>query len=120
MKVPAKQLPPYARELLAARRRGRPVNLFVHAGDYAWRRAKSRPPGEGLCLPSDDFPAFDWRCIEDLSLVLVVWNRPPEFTAELARHLVRSGAALVAAIGRDESGTAGKIYKPEPAPVAAA
>jgi hypothetical protein len=114
------QAPPYAKELLELRRRGGRPNLFLHAGDHAWRRAQGRPPGERMCLPPNvDYLAVDWTCIKGLELVLVVWGRDPEYVAEFARHLVRSGAALVAAIGRGDSGTVGKCYRPAPASVAA-
>ena len=79
--------PPFATELQDACRRGRRVNVFVFAGDHAARRATNRPAGERLYLPPDaESPdAFDWTCVRGLELMLVVWNRPPQFTAAYAR-----------------------------------
>lgn len=93
--------PPYATELLAARRRGALPNVYIVAGDFAWRRAKRRGTTIDIPVPPDeDFTQIDWRCLAGLHVTLVVWNRPPDFVDALARHLVISGAALVAAIGQ--------------------
>ena len=42
--------PPYAAEMLEAKREGRPVNLFVYAGRNAWRFAEHRPKGARLVV----------------------------------------------------------------------
>ena len=117
----ALKAPPYARDLIAAKRRGESLNLFVHAGDHAWQRAQRRAPPHVLCCPPDDeFKSFDWRCVSGLDLTLVIWNRDPEFVDAFARHLVRSGATLVAAIdGFDPALSAEEfprttLYKPAP------
>jgi hypothetical protein len=95
-----RKLPPYARELMAARRRGVQVNLHLMAGDHAWRRAKGRSPPHVLCLPSgDSFDAFNWSCVSGLDVTLAVWNRPLEFVDGFARHLIHAGARRVAALG---------------------
>jgi hypothetical protein len=98
-------LPPYARELLTARKRGLHPNVFVHAGDRAWERARFRLPPNVLCLPPDAlFADYDWQCIRGLYPTLIVWNRPPDFVDGFARHLVQSGARMVAALGALHNG----------------
>jgi hypothetical protein len=113
------KFPPFANAVVAAKRRGQQLNVFVHAGDQSWRRAKSRAQPHVLCCPPDaDFKDFDWGCVAGLSITLVVWNRPAELVAEFAMHLVRCGAALVVALNgpnleRAPKGTARiTIYKP--------
>ncbi len=113
--------PPFARELTAARRRRDSLNVFIHAGDHAWRRAKLRRAPNVLCLPPDaDFDSFNWSVINGLAVTLVCWNWPPERVDAFARHLVLAGASLVAAIGaaveNDRALSApAVIYKPAPA-----
>ena len=93
-------IPPYGHELLRARRQGVSLNVFVHAGDRSWDRARMRAPPHVLCLPPDEsFRAYDWSAVKGLELTLVVWNRPPEQVDSFARHLVSCGAKLVASLG---------------------
>ncbi len=95
------RLPPYARELLIAKRRRLRIDLIIAGGDYAWRRAAGRAPPHTLCCPSiEAFEEFDWSCVDGLAPTLVVWNRAPEHVDRFARHLVTCGAASVAAIMR--------------------
>ena len=115
----ALKAPPYARELIAAKRRGESLNVFVHAGDHSWRRAQRRAVPHVLCCPPDDqFLSLDWRCVSGLSLTVIVWNRPAQFVDDFARHLVISGAVLVAAINGFDPALDAKslpvttIYKP--------
>ena len=92
-------MPPYGRELAAARTRGELPNVFIHAGDYAWDRAKLRSPPDVLCLPPDgDFRDYDWTPVKKLALTLIVWGRPNSWIDEFATHLVRAGAELVCAL----------------------
>lgn len=91
--------PPFARELVAARRRGEPINLHVFAGDHSWRRAQSRRPPHVLCLPPGDDPKqYDWKCAAGLSVTIAAWNLPPDQVEELARELIHAGAQLVVAL----------------------
>lgn len=93
------RLPPYAREVVAAKSRGERLNLFVHAGAEAWRRASGRPSPHVICLPPDkDFGDFDWSCVGGLTVTLVVWDRPGTFVCAFAEHLVRCGAERVAVL----------------------
>jgi hypothetical protein len=70
------------------------------------------------CPPNADFREFDWSCVSGLGLTLVVWNRPAEFVDEFAKHLVRCGATLVAALNGPNRATSPDalvqmtIYKP--------
>jgi hypothetical protein len=119
-KPAALPLPPFSRELLAAKRRRESLNVFLHAGDRSWDRARKRLPPHVLCCPPDaDFAAFDWSCVERLHLTLVVWNREWSFVDGFARHLVISGAALVVAIGgyraagEESMRSHSTIYKPK-------
>ena len=107
--------PPFANSLIAAKRKGARLNVFVHAGDHAWRRAKSRPEPHVLCCPPDaDFTDFDWSCVAGLDLTLIVWNRTPDHVDAFAKHLVKAGASLVAAIvGGDGLHPLLTIYKPK-------
>lgn len=127
MSAARSKLPPFARELVTARRRGQRVNLFIHAGDRAWDRARSRRPPDVLCLPpGEDFRTFDWSIVRGLSLVLVWWNGSPAEVDAFARHLVLSGAELVAALGATHDGkhvgaVRSTFYRPaRPAPRRAA
>jgi hypothetical protein len=92
-------IPPYGRELTAARRRRESPSVFIHAGERAWDRAKLRAPPEVLCLPPDaDFRAYDWSILKNLGVTLVVWDREATWVDDFAQHLVRSGAELVCAL----------------------
>ncbi len=109
-------LPPYGRELCEARRRGLAPNVFIHAGDRAWARARVRRPPEILCLPPEAEPEnYDWRLCHRLQLTLVVHGRDAAFIDRFARLLVSSGAALVAALSAsDDAGVESVFYRPEP------
>lgn len=94
--------PPYSKELIAARKRGEVVNVYLHAGDHSWRRVSRRRPPHILCLPPEqDFTEFDWSCIHGECITLVVWNRNDKWVDAFARHLVISGAELVAALNAE-------------------
>ncbi|MEO8313252.1 MAG: hypothetical protein ABI645_00525 [Pseudomonadota bacterium] len=120
-----RKLPPFSKELIAARRSGVKLNVHLHAGDHAWRRAKYRHPPHVLCCPPDsNFEDFDWSCVRGLDITLIVWNRRWEEVDAFARHLVVSGSTLVAALGAFHDG--GKItacestfYRPTRAKAAA-
>ena len=105
--------PPFSRELLRARKSGATPNLFIHAGEHAWERARSRPAGSVLLLPpGDDFRGYDWRCVRALPLTLVWWNGSPDLVDSFARHLVHSGADLVAALDAEHDGS--RVVRCEP------
>jgi len=106
-------MPPYGRELAAARRRGESPNVFLHGGDRSWDRAKLRAPPEVLCLPPDaNHYDYDWSLVQGLALTLIVWNREPSLVDSFARQLVIAGASLVAALSGDERGTFSTFYRP--------
>lgn len=95
------------------------MNVFVHAGAESWRRAKNRPQPHVLCCPPNSgFEEFDWACVAGLGLTLVVWNRPDQFVDDFARHLVRCGASMVAALNGPDLSLAPEgvmqmtVYKP--------
>lgn len=91
--------PPFAKSLIAAKSKRLPLNVFIHAGEHSWRRAKNRPEPHVLCCPPDaDYATFDWTCVGGLELTLIVWGRDEEYVDAFAAHLVRAGAKLVAAI----------------------
>jgi hypothetical protein len=90
-------LPPYGKRLLEDRRRGLPVNCFVHAGARAFDLAKGKAHGLAVADGSD-WQAMDWSLVEGLALTLVSRGWDEERTAELARHLVRAGAEHVVAL----------------------
>lgn len=107
------KLAPYARELIAARKRGLRINLHVIAGEHAWRRAGKLNPPSVLCLPPEEsFESFDWSCVAGLHVTLAVWNRPPQSVDAFARHLVLAGAELVAALGAQHDGE--RVMRCEP------
>jgi hypothetical protein len=106
----SKPLPPFGRELAEARRRGEFVNVFVHAGDHAWDRARRRAPPEVLCLPPDESAdTYDWTVVKGLQITLIVWNRDEAFVDSFARALVIAGATLVAALTNQGSSS---FYRP--------
>ena len=90
-------LPPYGKRLLEDRRANRPVNCFVYAGRRAHELARLKL--HALAVPNDvAWRALDWSLIAGLGVTLVSRGWSTAETGELARHLVRSGAALVAGI----------------------
>lgn len=95
MKRRTRALPPYAAEIVAARQRGRPVNLFLYAGSRAWELAERK---EHAVVVPDDWQDRDWRWIGGLDGTLVVRGWTPEQTDELATFLVRAGAPLIVAL----------------------
>jgi hypothetical protein len=106
-------LPPFGRELAAARRHGDTPNVHVHAGTRAWERARMRAPPGVLCLPPEaEYRHYDWAVCRGLALTLIVWDRPREFVDGFARQLVLDGAALVAALGSDREGATCTFYRP--------
>jgi len=111
---PRLRQPPFAAAVLSAKARRQRLNVFIHAGDHAWRRAKARPQPHVLCCPpEEEFTAFDWSCVKGMEIALVVWNRAPGYVDAFAAHLVKSGATLVTAItGGEAAHPLLTIYKP--------
>jgi hypothetical protein len=100
-------LPPYGRSLAEARLRGQAPNCWVCAGADGWQRAQWRllnvGPGSALVLPSGTDPdSYSWP-VRRLDLLLLWPDGSPSEVEGFARTLIRAGAALVSAIGRDET-----------------
>ena len=89
-------MPPHGHTLREAKAAGLPINLFVHAGDSAWRRAQHRRAPAVLACPSESEPTdFDWSVVAGLPATVVCWNRPPAWVDSFGRELVLAGAAKV-------------------------
>lgn len=86
---------PYGREVAAALRAGRVLNVFLYAcRPDPWRRAKLRRAGLGpasaLVLPVDADPlALRWPPVREV--VADISNLPGDVVNALARALVRDG-----------------------------
>lgn len=88
-------LPPFGREVLQTRVGGE-VNLFVFAGQDAWRRAKRRPPGHRAAVPpNESWARFDWSFVHGLGITLIARDLSEEDLCGFGAHLVRSGANVV-------------------------
>ena len=101
----ARRLPPYGRELVAARRAGIVPNVHLMVGPRAWARAALRRPPNVLALSPGDSPTeFNWRCCAGLGITVQATEEPDSDRLALLVHcLIHAGAALVAAIYRDGS-----------------
>lgn len=110
--------PPFANEVGELQKRGEILNLFIYCGANAWERARrSRAPGYRLCLPpGNHFTEFDWRIVRGEAITLIYWGADPQFAIEFSRHLVRSGASLVAMLAKGDTA----FFKPAPANTRAA
>lgn len=111
----ARRLPPYGRELVAARRAGVVPNVYLMVGPRAWARAALRHPPNVLVLPPGDSPAdFDWRCCARLDITVQATEEPDADRLALLVHcLKRAGATLVAAIYRDGPLIRVEYFRPE-------
>ncbi len=102
-----RKLPPFGRQLAAARLRGADVNCWIFACRDAWGRARRRitniGPGSALVLPNDTDPAMLRWPVHGLDL-LVLWPDGSSGDVEHLGHvLIQNGATLVSALGRDET-----------------
>ena len=111
----ARRLPPYGRELVAARRAGVVPNVHLMVGPRAWARAALRHPPNVLALPPGDSPAdFDWRCCAGLGVtVQAAEEADPERLALLIHYLLQAGTVLVAAIYCDGPLVRLEYFRPE-------
>ena len=88
----AGRLPPFAKELLSARKGGRYINPLIFAGRCAWQRAAKRGPGR-LVLPEGEQPEnYDWTCCRGLIFVVSWPGAGVQEVDALGVILVRSGA----------------------------
>lgn len=82
---------PYGKSVTAA------SNLFIFAGPSAWDRAKQRKNGNVMVLPEGDEPSsYGWP-VSSLQITLIWPDASREAVLEFGKHLIRSGAELVAA-----------------------
>lgn len=103
--IRGKRLPPYGRELRIARERGIHPNVFVMAGAYAWRRAKSRSVPEVLVAPPGEPPeSFDWSSCRGLDVLLVCWGMSPIEVRELGEAIIKAGAIGATVVTPDGRG----------------
>lgn len=97
---PALPVPPFAHELLAARIRGAPVNVFLMAGQHGWRRARARQPPNVLLLPEGERAVdFDWSCARGLHITLVQRCLTSVEIREIGFALINAGAVSVITVG---------------------
>lgn len=80
-----RRLPPYAKEIIAARKRGnlqawwgsspngKSPTLIVCAGELAWRTARDWASHRLITLlpPGDEADSYDWRCLAGADPVLL-------------------------------------------------
>jgi len=89
-------MPPHARRLCEARAANLPINLIVHVGDAAFRRASHRrTPAVLACPPESEPTDFDWSVVAGLAATVVCWNRPQAWVDSFGRELVLAGAEKV-------------------------
>ena len=104
------KLPPFAKELRKMRKLralDNPLkNANVHAGNYAWERARTYIEGGAenvahLCCPSDSEPRdFRWTCLAGL-VVTILHNSDgpdsiyPPTLEQLAEAIILDGARCV-------------------------
>lgn len=91
------RLPPFGADVLAARRRGESVNLFVYVGAGAWRQAGMKRHAIPIAN-ADDWRTWDWRLVDGLGITLVARGWGSNAVEALATHLVRAGASPVSAL----------------------
>lgn len=112
------RLPPLARPVIEARRRGLPVNVFVYCGRNCWSLARARQ--HAIAVPTaQDGRLVNWRPIvgglPGVMLVARGWSES-ELDA-LARQLVRDGARLVTALRVEPAGKVSRVlpafYRPQ-------
>jgi hypothetical protein len=100
----AAKLPPYAREVIAARRAGEAVNVHIHVGKRAWDRAAKSGPGYRLVvfLDRDHSPAdFDFEFLEGLAVTLNAVDADLTRARQVAISIIKQGAVLVVLLHPD-------------------
>ncbi len=97
--------PAYAREVIAARKAGQPVNVHVHVGPTAWDRAEKWGPGTRVVVPLDldHGPGdYDFRFLEGLAVTLNAIDADIIIARQVAIEIVEHGhAALVVLLHPD-------------------
>ncbi len=95
------RLPPYAREVITARRAGEPVNVHVHVGPTAWDRASHWGAGTRVVVPLDldHGPCdYDFRLLEGLAVTVNAIDADLVLARQVAIEIVGQGGAALAVL----------------------
>ncbi len=89
--------PPYAREVIAARRAGESMNVHVHVGATAWDRAKTWGVGHCVVVPLDLHHSpgnYNFEFLEGLAVTINAVNADLILARQVAIAVVEQGASL--------------------------